>query len=463
MDSSNNTRELFASRLGFILMTAGCAIGLGNVWRFPYVAGQYGGGFFLLLYLIFLIIMGFPVMLMELALGRASRCTYPGAYRLMQNPQGRFRWQVPGHILFCGNLILLMFYSVITGWLFIYAGKYICGSLQNLAGDTPQNIFGNMLAAPVLQAGAMILAMALTVLVCAGGLRKTIERSIKIMMGGLFILLIILVIQSLRLPNAVAGIEFFLKPDWNNFIGNDIFGTIHAAMAQAFFTLSLGIGSVAVCGSYMPKNSSLAREGIWIIALDTFVAVASGLIIFPACAAFNIKPDAGPSLIFITLPRVFDSLPAGRFWGLLFFIFLAIAAFSTLVAVFENLVAFGMDQWKWSRRKSCAVYGLSVTVLSLPCILGFNIWQKFQPFGKGSNVLDLEDFIVSDNLLPLGALCLTVFCMNRFGWGKENFFAEVNTGCGLKVSGKLAGYMRYVLPAIILCIWLTGLFKRFGC
>lgn len=461
MDNNTSAREQFATRAGFILMTAGCAIGLGNVWRFPYVAGQYGGGFFLLLYLIFLVIMGFPVMLMELALGRAARSTYPGAYRMLQSQQGRFPWQVPGHILFCGNLILLMFYSVITGWLLIYAGKYICGSLKNLSGNAPQTVFGNMLASPALMTGAMIAAMIATVLVCVGGVRKTIEKSIKIMMGGLFLLLIILIIQSLRLPNAVSGIEFFLKPDWNKFIGNDVFGTIHAAMAQAFFTLSLGIGSIAVCGSYMPKNSSLAREGIWIIALDTLVAVSSGLIIFPACAAFNIKPDAGPSLIFITLPQVFGSLPAGRFWGLLFFVFLSIAAFSTLVAVFENLAAFGMDHWKWSRKKSCAIYGAVVTLFSLPCIFGFNIWQKFQPFGKGSNVLDLEDFIVSDNLLPLGAFCLTIFCMNRYGWGKENFFAEVNTGVGMKVSQKLAWYMRWILPVIILCIWFTGIYKRF--
>lgn len=462
MNDQNSLREQFASRAGFILMTAGCAIGLGNVWRFSYVAGQYGGGFFLLLYLIFLIILGFPVMLMELAMGRAARSTYPDAFRKLQNPAVRFQWRVPGLILFSGNFILLMFYTVITGWLLIYSLQYITGQVKNVTSDSANQIFGNMLNDPLQQSIAMLGAMLITVLVCAGGVRKTIEKTIKYMMAGLFVLLLVLVVKSLMLPNSSAGLAFFLKPDWEKFVGNGILNTVQAAMAQAFFTLSLGIGSIAVCGSYMPKQSSLAREGIWIIVLDTFVAVASGLVIFPACASFSVEYNSGPALIFITLTRVFDNMTYGTFWGALFFIFLSIAALSTLIAVFENLVAFGMDSLRWKRGKSCIFFGILISILSLPCIFGFNIWQKFHPLGGNSNILDLEDFIVSDTLLPLGALLLTIFCINRWGWGKENFFDEVNTGTGLKLSRSLSKYMQYILPLIILFIWFTGLAKRFS-
>ena len=457
-----STRELFASRAGFILMSAGCAIGLGNVWRFSYISGQYGGGFFVLLYLFFLIFLGFPVMLMELAVGRAGRSTFPGAFKALQPTGCKYQWYKPVYGLFTGNLVLLMFYSVITGWLLIYSAGYVTGKFNNISTGECANIFSNMLDNPVLQIIGTLVGIGITSLVCIGGVRKTIEKTIKIMMVGLFVLLIILVIQANRLPNAMQGVSFFLKPDWHKFAGDGILDTVHAAMAQAFFTLSLGVGSMAVCGSYMPRERSLANEGLWIILLDTAVAICSGLIIFPACASFGINPNAGPPLIFITLPNIFTNMQYGIFWGLLFFIFLAIAALSTLIAVFENLVSFGMDQMQWSRKRSCIIFTIILSIFSLPCVFGFNLWKKFQPLGKGSNVLDLEDFIISDNLLPLGALYVTLFCVSRYGWGKENFLKEINTGKGWQFPAWLFIYCKWVLPAVILLIWVIGIAKRFG-
>ena len=442
-------REQLASRLGFILLTAGCAIGLGNVWRFPYIAGRYGGGLFVLLYLFFLVVMGFPVLVMELALGRAGRSTYPGAFAKLQNPRVRFKWRPFGYVLFSGNLLLLMFYTAVTGWLLAYACCYLTGRGGTLdAGDFPA-----LLASPAIQTGYMLLALFITVAVCMGGLRQTVEKSAKFMMGGMFLLLAALVVNALRLPGADAGVKFFLRPDLANFAGSGLARTVHAAMVQAFFTLSIGIGCLAVCGSYFGKERSLPQEGVWIILLDTVVAIASGLIIFPSCHSFNIAPDSGPSLIFITLPRVFRHLPGGGFWGGLFFVFLSVAALSTLIAVFENLVAFGMDEFHWERKRSCAVFGVALAVLSLPCIFGFNVWRNFHPLGGASSVLDLEDFIVSNNLLPLGALYLTIFCMHRVGWGAENALAEINTGAGWRFPSWPLFYLKWILPLLILVIW----------
>ena len=459
--NSETAREQFASRLGFILMTAGCAIGLGNVWRFPYITGQYGGGLFVFLYLFFLAILGFPVMMMELSLGRAGRCTFPGSFRKLQNPETRFRWDFPAYALFTGNLFLLMFYTVISGWLLAYACYFAAGKFRTMDAAQCRTFFESFLASPGLQTLFMLLVLALTVFVCMGGVRRMIEKVIKVMMIGLFLLLLLLVAQSLRLPDAVRGVRFFLYPDVDKFLSGGIWETVHAAMAQAFFTLSLGIGSIAICGSYIGRDRSLPMEGVWIIALDTLMAICSGLIIFPSCAAFSIAPNAGPSLIFITLPNVFHNMSGGPFWGFLFFLFLCIAAVSTLIAVFENLAAFGMDEFRWSRRKSCAIFGVALALLSMPCILGYNLWQKFQPLGKGSSVLDLEDFIVSDNLLPLGALYLTIFCTNRFGWDSENFYGELNHGIGWKLPHYLVPCMRWGLPLIILAIWIIGIVKRF--
>ena len=449
-------REHFASRLGFIFMTAGCAIGLGNVWRFPYIAGAYGGGLFVLLYFVCLLLFGLPLLLMELSLGRAGQKTFPGAFAKLQNPDSRFKWQIPAYILFSGNMILLMFYTAVTGWLLEYMVKFVSNSPE----IWQKEYFGNMLADPGSQIIYMLIALAVTVAVCLGGVRKMIEKSIKVMMGGLFVLMGILIIQSLRQPGAATGLKFFLCPDITNFAQKGFLETLHAAMSQAFFTLSIGIGSIAVCGSYINKERSLFQESIWIIILDTTVAIASGLIIFPSCMAFDIQPDSGPSLIFVTLPKVFENMHAGWLWGTLFFLFLAVAAISTLIAVFENLVAFGMDEFKWSRRFSCMIFGIALAFLSLPCILGFNLWSHIRI--AGGNILDLEDFIVSANLLPLGGLYLTFFCMNKTGWGKENFFAEANTGKGWKFPLWMSSYIRFVCPVIIFLLWVIGWLDKFG-
>ena len=400
-------REHFATRLGFIFMTAGCAIGLGNVWRFPYVAGANGGALFVLFYIACLILFGLPVLLMELALGRAGQSTYPGAFAKLQNQQVRFKWKNPAYLLFAGNMILLMFYSVVTGWVLFYTAKFFVRDENVLDAE----LFGRFLASPREQTWYMILAVVITALICIGGVKKVIEKSIKVMMAGLFLLLGVLVVYAFTLPDASEGIKFFLAPDFSSVTGQNLRSTLCAALGQAFFTLSIGIGSVAVCGSYVNRERSLFQEGLWIILLDTVVAVASGLIIFPCCAAFGVNPDAGPKLIFVTLTKVFGNMHFPYLWGGLFFLFLSVAALSTLIAVFENLVAFGMDEFKWSRKKSCGIFFITLLILSMPCVLGFNYWQGFEPLGKGSNILDLEDFIVSSNLLPLGALYLTVFCM----------------------------------------------------
>ncbi|MBR7104245.1 MAG: sodium-dependent transporter [Lentisphaeria bacterium] len=453
----NKEREQFGSRLGFILMTAGCAIGLGNIWRFPVVTGACGGGFFVLLYAVFLIFLGFPVMMMELSLGRGGRSTYPGAFRNLSTGKSRFKWHTPAYILFAGNFILLMYYTVISGWLLAYAAALCSGKAAALTPDYFDRFIADT-PGQILYTFLMILA---TVVICLGSLKGTIEKSIKVMMAGLFLLLGILVIKALTLPKAMEGVKFFLYPSFENFAGKNFLETVHAAMAQAFFTLSLGIGSIAICGSYFGKERSLPGEGLWIVLFDTLVAVCAGLIIFPCCFAFDVSPAAGPPLIFITLPKVFCNMTGGAFWGSLFFVFLTVAAFSTLVAVFENLVAFGMDEFHLSRKKSAGICGVLLTVFSLPCILGFSIWKNVQLLGKGSSILDFEDFIVSDNLLPLGALYLALFCMNRYGWGSENFYAELNAGTGLKFPRCMRFYLKWILPVVIFAIWAVGLYKKF--
>lgn len=449
-------RETFASRIGFLLMTAGCAIGLGNIWRFPFIAGKFGGGAFVILYLACLAFLGFPLLVTELAVGRAGKRVLPGAFRRLSMKKSGFRWDIPGGVFFFGNLVLLMFYTVVTGWLIAYAYYYVTASIS---GD-PGAFFGNFLASPGWQMVFMLISLCLTVAACIGGLRATVERSVKWMMGGLFLLMILLCIKALMLPGAGKGLTFFLKPDFSAWHGSDFLTTLHAAMAQAFFTLSVGIGAIAICGSYYDRDRALPSEAMWIILLDTCVAIAAGLIIFPCCATYGIAPDGGPSLIFIALPKVFSGMSSvGRWWGALFFIFLAVAALSTLVAVFEALVAFGMEVLHFKRQSSCAFFGVLLGILSIPCVLGFNLWKSFQPFGKGSCVLDLEDFLVSDNLLPLGALYILIFCFN--GWSKDAFFNEINTGNGWKISPRFAFYFRWVIPVGIIVLWSIGICRKF--
>ena len=450
-------REQLSSRIGFILLAAGCAIGLGNIWRFPYIVGENGGGFFVLLYLICLALLGFPILLLELSVGRAGRSTFPGAFKNLKNKNSKFRWEIPVYVLFAGNMILLMFYTVLTGWLLAYMMSFLMGDHSVM----DESYFSNLLSSPNLQIYYLLIALILTVVICIGGVQKRIEKVIKYMMGGLFILLLVLVVKANLLEGASNGLKFFLMPNWGNFVKNNPWSTIYDAMTQAFFTLSIGIGSIAICGSYTSKERTLVSEGSWIIALDTMVAFCAGLIIFPACFAFGVKPEAGPSLIFITLPKVFMNMSGGFFWGSLFFLFLFVAALSTLVAVFENIVAFGIDELKWSRKKSTGIFSIALAILSLPCIFGFNLWKNFHPFGGDSTVLDLEDFIVSMNLLPLGALYVCIFCLSRYGWGKDNCLAEINEGKGLRLSRKLFTSATFFLPVIIFGIWLIGIINKF--
>ena len=459
-EETKTSREFLGSRLGFILLSAGCAIVLGNIWRFPYITGQYGGAIFVCFYLLFLILLGFPVMVMELAIGRASRQCLIGSYRMLKPEGSRIPWADLGKLFFAGNLILLMFYGVITGWLLSYTYDYVIGVFNFLKPNDIGTIFEQFLGNYTRQILFMFIALAITSGICISGLKSGVERCTKFMMAGLLLLIVILAFYAMRLDGGMKGVAFFLKPDINSLKNHGIWEAIHAAMSQAFFTLSLGIGSIAIFGSYADKTKSLAQEATIIIGLDTFVAICAGLIIFPCCFAFGVEADAGPGLIFVTLPRIFLSMPQGRLFGSIFFLFMSIAALTTLVAVAENLIAFGIDELHLNRRISTTATTILLFVLSLPCVFGFNIWSKFQPFGKGTNVLDLEDFIVSDNLLPLGALAIVIFCTQKCGWGCNNFYQEANTGSGFKFPRAIAGYVTYVLPLIILLIYIIGLCKK---
>lgn len=443
-------REHLATRLGFILVSAGCAIGLGNVWRFPFITGKYGGAAFVVVYLIFLLILGFPIMVMEFSMGRASQLNIAGAMRTLE-PKGS-KWHIYGYIGILGNVILMMFYATVAGWGFAYFFRTLFGKFKEL---TPDEV-GASLGAFLGNTPELILWMTVVVVlgfgICALGLQKGVEKASKFMMSSLFILLIILIIRSVTLPGAAAGISFYLKPNFANLSWEGIY----AAMGQAFFTLSLGIGSMTIFGSYIKKERSLSGESINIIILDTLVALMAGMIIFPACSAFSVDAGAGPGLIFVTLPNIFNKMLGGQFWGSLFFIFLTFAAMTTVVAVFENLIAFTIDEWNWTRKKAAWADGIIIWVLSLPCALGFGPWSGFQPRGPGSVVLDLEDFILSNNILPIGCFIFVIFCSAKFGWGWDNFIKEADSGAGIKFPKWTRGYIGYILPLIILFVLLKG-------
>ena len=454
-------REKFGSRIGFILVSAGCAIGLGNVWKFPYMCGQYGGAAFILIYLIFLAIMGFPILACEFAVGRASQRSVALSFNALE-PAGS-RWHNFKYFGMAGNYLLMMFYTTVAGWMMYYCYRCAAGEFNKTslsAAETAEK-FNEMLTDPGIMTFWMILVVVLAFGICLLGMRRGVEKITKVMMGCLLVLIAALAVNSLFLPGAEKGLAFYLVPDFDAIrqqgIGNVVFG----AMSQAFFTLSIGIGAMAIFGSYLDKRRSLAGETIQIILLDTFVALMAGLIIIPACFSFAIEPDAGPSLIFITLPNIFNQMAGGRIWGSLFFLFMFFAALSTVVAVFENITAFAMDLRGWSRRKSVLVNGAVMLVLSMPCILGFNLLSGFMPLGQGTNIMDLEDFLVSNNLLPLGSLAYLLFCTSRAGWGWKNFSAEVNLGGGIKFPKALRGYMTYVLPVIIGIIYLKGYWDFF--
>lgn len=455
-------REKFGSRLGFILVSAGCAIGLGNVWKFPYMCGRYGGAAFILIYLVFLVILGLPIMVCEFSVGRKSRRGVASSFRVLE-PEGR-QWHLFGYLGILGNYLLMMFYTMVAGWMMYYFYQMVRGEMTGPEIGTVEiyRHFTGMLQDPKTLLFWTILVIVLSFGICSLGVEKGIEKINKIMMICLLGLIVVLVINSVRLPGAEAGVKFFLVPNWNQMREIGIGNVIFAAMSQAFFTLSIGMGTMSIFGSYIDGSRSLAGESITITLLDTFVALMAGLIVIPACFAYGIQPDAGPSLIFITLPTVFAKMAGGRIWGALFFLFLTFAALSTVIAVFENIVSFGMDLWGWSRKKASGINIILVIALSLPCILGYNLLAGFHPLGDGSTIMDLEDFLVSNNVLPLGSLCYLMFCTSKHGWGWDNFIAESNTGSGMRFSNKLRGYMTYILPGIIVIIYLKGYYDLFS-
>ncbi len=450
-------REGFQSRLGFLLVSAGCAVGIGNVWKFPYVTGANGGGVFVLFYLLFLIIMGVPVLTMELAVGRASRKSAVLGYRALE-PAGS-KWHIHGWFCVAGCCLLMMYYTTVSGWMLGYFFKFAAGSFTGLAGDAVDAVFANMQGSAGEMSAWMVITVLAGFLVCSFGLQKGLERITKVMMIGLLGLISVLAVHSLTLPGGMEGVKFYLLPDFGRAMEAGLGNVVTAAMNQAFFTLSLGIAAMEVFGSYMKRDHTLTSEAVRICSLDTFVALMAGLIIFPACFSFGVEPDQGPSLIFMTLPRVFVNMAGGRLWGTLFFLFMTFASFSTVIAVFENLQANCIDNFGWSRRKSAVWNCVFILIASMPCVLGYNVWSGVHLIG-GRDVLDSEDFIVSNLLLPLGSLVYLLFCVTKYGWGYDKFLEEANAGEGLKMPRGLKAYFQFILPVLILIILLQGLVPK---
>ena len=452
-------RETLKSRLGFILLSAGCAIGIGNVWKFPYIAGQGGGGAFVLFYLIFLVILGLPIMTMEFAVGRASRKSPVRAYQALEKPGQK--WHIHGYFTLIDCYLLMMFYTTVAGWMLHYFYMTAAGKLAGLNAEQVAGKFTEMLASPATMTFWMVFVVVVSILVCAKGLQSGLERVTKGMMIALLLIMVVLAVNSLFMPGAKEGLSFFLVPDFTRMQEVGVVNTLVSAMNQAFFTLSLGIGAMSIFGSYIGKEHSLLGESVRIVVLDTFVAITAGLIIFPACFTYHVDQTSGPSLIFITLPNIFANMSMGRLWGSLFFLFMAFAAMSTVLAVFENIICCGMELTGCSRKKSSLVNLVLIILLSMPCVLGYNLWawDGFAVFGGA--VLDVEDFLVSNLFLPLGSLVYLLFCVTRYGWGWQNYKKEVNTGKGLKVQDWMRGYLTYVLPLIVVFIFAFGLYDKF--
>lgn len=446
-------RENFKSKLGFILVSAGCAIGIGNVWRFPFVTGQNGGGIFVLLYLLFLVIMGIPVLTMELAIGRASKKSAVLAYKKLEKPKSK--WHIHGWFCILGCYLLMIYYTPVSGWMLSYFFKFATGTFESgMTAEQVGNVFSNLMSNPV----EMIIWMAVMAIagffVCSKGIQNGIEKVSKIMMILLLALIIILAINSLTLSGAAEGIKFYLVPDLEKVQSIGIGHIITSAMSQAFFTLSLGIASMEILGSYMTREKTLPSESIKICILDTFVAITAGLIIFPACFSYGVEPNQGPALIFVTLPNVFVNMAGGRIWGTLFFMFMTFACFSTVIAVFENLISFCIDMFNMSRTKSVIINAIIMLIGCLPCIFGFNLLSGFNILGKG--VLDIEDFAVSNILLPVGAFLYSLFCSTKFGWGFDGYLNECNQGEGIKFPRFFKPYIKYVLPVLVLIVFISG-------
>ena len=454
-----NEREHLGSRLGFILLSAGCAIGIGNVWRFPYMAGQNGGGLFVLIYLLFLVILGIPVMTMEYAMGRSTRKSILSAYRELE-PEGS-KWHIMGYFAIAGNYVLLMFYSIVSGWILHYFYRMVTGTFVGADPDRIAAVFGDMMGSPGTLITFMVVTMAITIVTCSIGLQNGVERITKVMMIALIVIMVVLGLHSLLLPGAQEGVAFYLLPNPENIRKAGLGNVIYGALNQSFFTLSLGMGGMEIFGSYIGRERSLAGEAIVVAALDTFVAIVAGLIVIPACFTYGIEPGAGPSLIFLTLPNVFANLPGGQFWGSLFFLFLYFAALSTMIGVFENDVSFSIDLFGLDRKKAALIAGAVITIGSIPCALGFNVWSAFQPLKAGNCVMDLEDFFVSNLVLPIGSLVCCLFCTWKYGWGFDNYLKEANAGDGLKVHPGLRFYFKYILPLIIAFIVCYGIISYF--
>lgn len=452
-------RERLGSRLGFILISAGCAIGIGNVWKFPYMAGQGGGGAFVLFYLLFLLILGLPIMTMEFAVGRASQKSPVKAYYALEKPGQK--WHIHGYITLIGCYLLMMFYTTVAGWMLHYFYLTATGKFTGLDSDAVASQFNTMLSQPQVMGFWMVIIVIAGILICSIGLQNGLEKVTKVMMISLLFIMVILAINSFFMDGAKEGLSFYLIPDFGRMKEIGIIKTITGAMNQAFFTLSLGIGAMSIFGSYIGKERSLLGESLNIALLDTFVAITSGLIIFPACFTFHVDQTSGPGLIFITLPNIFNHIPMGKLWGSLFFIFMSFAAFSTILAVFENIISCGMELTGWSRKKSSFINAIAIILLSVPCVLGYNLWSSdiFAVFGGA--VLDFEDFLVSNLFLPLGSLVYLLFCTSRYGWGWKNFTTEANTGKGLKIQNWMRGYISYILPLIVLFIFFFGLYDKF--
>ena len=434
-------REKLGSRMGFILLSAGCAIGIGNVWRFPYVAGMYGGGMFVLFYLLFLIVMGVPVMTMEFAVGRASRKSVIRSFTELEKPGQK--WHLHGYIGMAGNYLLMMFYTTVAGWMLYYFYQMLTGKFTGKDKEQVAGLFQEMLESPTVLTVVMVIIVVAGILICSLGLQKGVERITKVMMLLLLFIIVVLAVRSITLEGGTEGLKFYLLPDVQRMRDVGILETITAAMNQAFFTLSLGIGSMAIFGSYIDKSRTLLGESVNIAMLDTFVALVSGLIIFPTCFAFDISPDMGPSLIFITLPNIFNHMVGGRVWGTLFFVFMTFAAFSTILAVFENIISCGMDLFHWSRKKSCLINLVALIVLSLPCVFGYNIWSAIQPLGEGSTILEVS-------------LVYLLFCVTRYGWGFDHYLKEANTGEGIKMPGGVRFYVTFILPVLLFFLTVKG-------
>lgn len=448
-------RENFKSRLGFILISAGCAVGIGNVWKFPYITGQNGGGIFVLFYLFFLITVGVPVLTMEFAVGRASRKSIVNCYQELEKPGSK--WHLHGNVALIGNYLLMMFYTTVSGWMLSYFYRFLKGEFVGVDTAQVKDIFDGMLQDPVGLTFWMVVIVVAGFLICSFGLQSGVEKISKPMMLCLLGLIVILAVNSILLDGGMEGLKFYLIPDWSRVEEVGLFNVLIAALNQAFFTLSIGMGSMEIFGSYMSKNHTLLGESLRIAILDTFVAVVSGLIIFPACFAYGVDPGVGPELIFITLPNVFSAMKGGKIWGSLFFLFMTFASFSTIIAVFENIIACWMDKWNISRKKASVINGIIILIASMPCVLGFNVWSGFQPRGAGSTILNLEDYLVSNLLLPIGSLIFLLFCVTKWGWGYDKYLEEVNTGEGIKMPRWLRGYVTYVIPCMILIILFMGL------